>query len=342
LSKVLSFVTSDAFQNDSAVQQELKSAGVDLSLLTLPLIFSANQDVASVVRQHIKKLASPFLSRLNLDFGLGPEELFSQLTSEADTEAASELMDTILARGSLFSAHQLALALLLSASALQKCVDGNQSAAFARKLIRLAVFAVENWCHVKAEKDKAETKSETEDKVEAEDSAVQLIREAARKRSIPAKIFELSCRSLSKLPSACADAKAQLEMGLLVNILGARFKSAQLDVATGMALEVFAGKEFDTLLAKISALEQPPAPIAAMDFKDLASLFEEAQIHCSKQVIFSWTHSFHCCLYSYNAGASAVKIYNAKSSLESFEDNSFFFFENRSSLLQRWRFSRKF
>jgi hypothetical protein len=46
-------------------------------------------------------------------------------------------------------------------------------------------------------------------------------------------------------------------------------------------------------------------------------------------------------IVSYNA--SAVKIYNQTSSLVLFENkNVFFYFETRSSLIQRWRCSCKF
>jgi hypothetical protein len=46
-------------------------------------------------------------------------------------------------------------------------------------------------------------------------------------------------------------------------------------------------------------------------------------------------------IISYNT--SAVKIYNAKSNQEHFESkNMFFYFEQRTSLLQRWRQRCKF
>ena len=291
LSKILSFVSSDAFQNDGNVKREIDVRGIDLTLLIFRQLFSANEKVRSVVFEEIKKISkisgtSPLVSlvsKLNLNPEGSLEKLFAQINGLTDFDILSYLMNKLFEFKVYREPELITIVLILGTSILENFRSKDKGIILAQNLIALTVLAAER-CKTASDENADVTNPKL---VEVSDKSVDLVSTANKKKAIPAKVLEKICGALKSLPKFCSDPQSQLESCIQILVLGSSLKAAGLDLASEKTFEIFGGKD-QLLLAKISALKMPKQIFTTknveMEPGKLESLFSLAQLHCSKEI----------------------------------------------------------
>ena len=291
LTKILSFVSSDAFQNDANIKREIDVRGVDLTLLIFHQLFSTNENVRSVVFDQIKKLAkvstSPLaslVSKLNLNPEGSLEKLFAQIRGLTDFEVLSYLMTKMFVCKVFREPELITIVLILGASILENFRSKDKGIVLSQHLIALALVAVE-CCKTAGDENADVTNPKL---VEKSDKSVDLVSTSNKKKAVPAKVLQKICGALKSLPKFCSDPQSQLESSIQIFVLGSSLRAALHESAAEKAFEIFSGKDFQLLLARISAMKMPKQifSIKNVEMKSgkLESLFSLAQLHCSKQI----------------------------------------------------------
>jgi hypothetical protein len=196
LTKILSFVSSDAFQNDANIKREIDVRGVDLTLLIFHQLFSTNENVRSVVFDQIKKLAkvstSPLaslVSKLNLNPEGSLEKLFAQIRGLTDFEVLSYLMTKMFDCKVFREPELITIVLILGASILENFRSKDKGIVLSQHLIALALVAVE-CCKTAGDENADVTNPKL---VEKSDKSVDLVSTSNKKKAVPAKVLQKIC-----------------------------------------------------------------------------------------------------------------------------------------------------
>ena len=286
----MTFVTSDAFLSDVEVRKQFEEYEIDLTLFIFPKLFSTNEKIRPIVFDGIKKVAkhsssnsplSALVSKLKLDLEISTSKLETQINALVDFELLSYTLDKIFA----CQVHQepalLSIVLLLGSSLMQNFRNKEKGISVLQKLLALTMLAIERL-------DILAVKTGDENQPKLIDNSAEAIEMSYKLKAVPAFAFESIVDTMKSLPKFCSDPKVQLESCIQTLVLGSSLKSVGLDSAAQKSHEIFDGKEWQILLAKISALKVPKKIFSIQnvefDSEKLESLFFKAQLYCSKQV----------------------------------------------------------
>jgi len=287
----MKFATSDAFLGDVEVRKEFEEHEIDLLLFIFPKLFSTNEKIRPIVFDGIKKVAkhessnsplSALVSKLKLNPEISTSKLEAQINALVDFELLSCTLDKVFACQMHQDPALLSIVLLLGTSLMQNFRNKEKGVSVLQKLLALTMLAIErlNILPVKTEDENQPPKSI--------DNSAEAIEMSFKLKAVPVFVFESIVETMKLLPKFCSDPKLQLESCIQTLVLGSSLKSVGLDSAAQKSFEIFDGKDWQILLAKISALKVPKQIFSInnveFDSEKLESHFFRAQLYCSKQV----------------------------------------------------------